>query len=151
MASFSLTAQVSTPPSTLTTTVMQIARYSVLQPSPTLEQQDLLAVAAPLRVPEEIATVGGAVEWVLNLSGYRVVSSDQLSVEVKDLLNQPLPNAHRRFVALPKIDVITLLVGPTFVLVHDPVHRLMSFEGCGDSAAADSQSPANRIKTPKSN
>ena len=151
MASFSLTAQVSTPPSTLTTTVMQIARYSVLQPSRTLEQQDLLAVVAPLRVPEEIDTVGGAVEWVLNLSGYRVVSSDQLSVEVKDMLDLPLPNAHRRFEALPKKDIISLLVGPAFVLVHDPDHRLMTFEGCGDSAVADSQSPANRIKTPKSN
>lgn len=149
MASFSLTAQVSTPPSTLTTTVMQIARYSVLQPSPILEQQDLFAVAAPLRVPKEIATVGGAVKWVLNLSGYRVVSSDQLSIEVKDLLDLPLPNAHRRFEALPTKDIISLLVGPAFVLVHDPVHRLMSFEPCGDSAAADSQSPANSPKTPK--
>ena len=115
-----------------------------------LEQQDLLAVTAPLRVPEEIATVGGAVEWVLNPSGYRLVSSDQLSTEVKDLLNLPLPNAHRRFEALSIKDIIALLVGPAFVLVHDPVHRLMTFERCGDSAAADSQSPANSPKTPKS-
>jgi type IV pili sensor histidine kinase/response regulator len=91
------------------------------------------------------------VKWVLNLSGYRVVSSDQLSVEVKDMLDLPLPNAHRRFEALPTKDIISLLVGPAFVLVHDPDHRLMTFEGCGDSAVADSQSPANRIKTPKSN
>ncbi len=150
MASLSLTAQESTSPSTLTTTVTQIARYSVLQPSPALEQQDVLAVAAPLHIPEEIDTVGGAVEWVLNPSGYRLVSSDQWSTEVKDLLNLPLPNARRRFEALSIKDIIALLVGPAFVLVHDPVHRLMSFERCGDSGAADSQSPANSPKTPKS-
>lgn len=150
MANLSLTAQESTSPSTLTTTVTQIARYSVLQPSAALDQQDVLAVTVPLSVPENIVTVGGAVEWVLNTSGYRLVSSDRWSTEVKDLLNLPLPNAQRRFESLSIKDILALLVGPTFVLVNDPVHRLMSFERCGDSAAADSQSPANSPKTPKS-
>ncbi len=147
MVSFSLAAQENTPPSTLTTTVTQIARYSVLPPSTALDQQDLLSVTVPLSVPENIATVGGAVEWVLNTSGYRLVSSDQWSTEVKDLLNLPLPNAQRRFESLSIKDVLALLVGPTFVLVNDPVHHLMSFERCGDSTAADSQSPANSPKT----
>ena len=53
--------------------------------------------------------------------GIVLVSSDQLSIEVKDLLNLPLPSAHRRFEALPMKDIIALLVGPAFVLVHDPV------------------------------
>ena len=149
MASLSLAAQENTPPSTLTTTVTQIARYSVLPPSAALDQQDFLAVTVPLSVPENIATVGGAVEWVLNTSGYRLVSSDQWSTEVQDLLNLPLPNAQRRFESLSIKDVLALLVGPTFLLVNDPVHRLMSFERCGDSAAADSQSPANSPKTSK--
>ncbi len=40
--------------------VKQVARYSVLHPRPSSGQQDLLAVALPLRVPNEITTVGGA-------------------------------------------------------------------------------------------
>lgn len=115
-----------------TASVTQIARYSVIHPAPALDQLDLLAMTAPLRVLDEITTVGGAVEWVLRPSGYRLVAPDRLSTEVKDLLNLPLPKAHRRFEALPLKEVLSLLVAPAFVLVQDPVHRLIAFEPCRD-------------------
>ena len=111
----------------------QVARYSVIQPGPALGQQDLLALTTPRQVPEAIVTVGGAVEWVLAPSGYRLVGADRLSTAVKNLLNLPLPDAHRQFEALPLKEIIALLVGPAFVLVQDPVHRLMTFEPCHDT------------------
>ena len=126
----------------------QVARYSVIQPGPALDQQDLLALTAPRQVPAAIVTVGGAVEWVLAPSGYRLVDADVLSTAVTGLLNLPLPDAHRQFDALPLKEVIALLVGPAFVLVQDPVHRLMAFEPCRDAAPDPKNStPA---KTPKS-
>ena len=115
--------------------VTQIARYSVIYPAPTLDQQDLLAMTAPLRVPAGITTVGGAVEWVLEPSGYRLVAPDRLSTAVNDLLNLPLPAAHRHFEALPLKEVLSLLVGPAFLVVQDPVHRLIAFEPCRDVAS----------------
>ena len=108
----------------------QVARYSILRPRLTAGQQDLLSVAKALRVPNEITTVGGALEWVMKDSGYRLASLDQLTKDVKDMLQLPLPKAHRQFQALPLRDVILLLVGSSFVLVHDPVHRLLTFERC---------------------
>lgn len=116
-----------------TVSVMQVARYSVIRPGPTPGQQDLLAVSLPRQVPNEIATVGGALEWVIKDSGYRLADSDRLTSDVKALMNLPLPNAHRRFQALPLKAVIALLAGPAFVLVHDPVHRLLAFEHCRHS------------------
>ena len=133
IASLSLGAQAGDPSPQPGTPVTQVARYSVIQPRPALDQQDLLALTTPRQVPEAIITVGGAVEWMLEPSGYRLVDADGLSIAVKDLLNLPLPDAHRQFEALPLKEVIALLVGPTFVLVQDPVHRLMSFEPCHDT------------------
>lgn len=111
-------------------TTQQVARYSVLRPHLTVGQQDLLSIAKALRVPNEITTVGGALKWVITDSGYRLASPDQLTKDVKDMLQLPLPKAHRQFQALPLRDVILLLAGSSFVLVHDPVHRLIAFERC---------------------
>jgi len=112
----------------------QVARYSVLRPHLMVGQQDLLSIAKALRVPNEITTVGGALEWVIKDSGYRLAPPDQLTKDVKEMLQLPLPKAHRQFQALPLRDVVLLLAGSSFVLVHDPVHRLIAFERCYASA-----------------
>ena len=115
-------------------TNQQVARYSVLRPRLMVGQQDLLSIAKALRVPSEITTVGGALEWVIKDSGYRLASPDQLTKDVKEMLQLPLPKAHRQFQAVPLRDVVLLLAGSSFVLVHDPVHRLIAFERCYASA-----------------
>jgi len=135
--------------------VKQVARYSVIRPPPTFGQQNLLAVAVPIRVPNDIVTVGGALEWVIKDSGYRLAASSRLTTDVEDMLKLPLPKAHRQFQALPLQDVISLLVGSAFVLVHDPVHRLLAFERCraihrGGSNAAPSQKIKRRSQSWKS-
>ena len=115
-------------------TNQQVARYSVLRPHQMVGQQDLLSIAKALRVPNEITTVGGALEWVIKDSGYRLASPDQLTKDVKEMFQLPLPKAHRQFQALPLRDVVLLLAGSPFVLVYDPVHRLIAFERCYASA-----------------
>lgn len=132
-----------------TLSVKQVARYSVIRPHPASGQQDLLAVAVPIRIPSDIVTVGGALEWVIKDSGYRLAASSRLTTDVEDMLKLPLPKAHRQFQALPLQDVISLLVGSAFVLVHDPVHRLLAFERCrathrGGSNTAPSQTTRKR-------
>ena len=133
LSSISLVAMAGDPSSASVRPVKQVARYSVTRPGPSPGQRDLLAVAAPVRVPSDIATVGGALGWVIEASGYRLASIDHLPIEVQDMLNLPLPKAHRAFPALPIREVISLLAGPAFVLVQDPVHRLLAFERCRDS------------------
>ena len=133
ISSISLVAEADSPPSESVLPINKVARYSVVRPSPTPGQTNLLAVSAPLHVPSDINTVGGALEWVIEGSGLRLAAPDRLTDDVKNMLNLPLPNAHRQFQALPLKDVLTLLAGPAFVLVHDPVHRLLAFERCRDN------------------
>ena len=112
----------------------QIGRYSVIAVAPTAGQQDLLSVTRSITIPNDINTVGDALHWLLRDSGYRVADHAVLSVEAIDMLDLPLPNAHRAFEPMPLKTVIGLMVGPAFHLVQDPVHRLIAFERCADAS-----------------
>ena len=50
--------------------------------------------------------------------------------ERAELLDLPLPEAHRTLGPLPLRTALAILAGPAFRLVEDPVHRLISFERC---------------------
>jgi type IV pili sensor histidine kinase/response regulator len=112
----------------------QIGRYSVIAVAPTAGQQDLLAVTRSITIADDIDTVGDALHWLLRDSGYRLADHDVLSEETIDMLDLPLPNAHRAFEPMPLKTVIGLMVGPAFHLVQDPVHRLIAFERCADAS-----------------
>lgn len=117
-------------PVTLTNTLTQIGRYSVVATAPTKGQVDLLSVTAAITVPKEIQTIGGALHWLLQDSGYRLAQETVLTDDVHAMLDLPLPAVHRRFEPMPLITVVALMVGPAFRLVQDPVHRLLAFERC---------------------
>ena len=112
----------------------QIGRYSVIAVAPTAGQQDLLSVTRSITIPNDINTVGDALHWLLRDSGYRLADHAVLSEETIDMLDLPLPNAHRAFEPMPLKTVIGLMVGPAFHLVQDPVHRLIAFERCTDAS-----------------
>jgi len=108
----------------------QVGRYSVIAAGPTAGQQDLLSDTRSVTIPLDIKSVGGALRWLLQDSGYRLADRAVLSEEALAMLELPLPNAHRYFEPMPLKAVIGLLVGPAFHLVQDPLHRLVAFERC---------------------
>lgn len=110
---------------------LQVARYSVITPQASEAQQDLLAMARPLDIPQDILTVGEALNWLLVPSGYRLIEEEYFSEGLIGLLGLPLPQVHREFEALPLRAVIRLIVGPAFILIEDPIHRLVTIEQCG--------------------
>ena len=110
----------------------QVGRYSVIAVRPTAGQQDLLSVTRAITIPSDIKRVGGALDWLLRDSGYRLAGDTVLSEEVVAMLDLPLPAAHRQFEPMPLSAVLGLMVGPAFRLVQDPVHRLIAFERCTD-------------------
>ena len=112
----------------------QIDRYSVIAVAPTAEQQDLLSVTKSITIADDINTVGDALHWLLRDSGYRLADHAVLSEDAIDMLDLPLPNAHRAFEPMPLNVVIGLMVGPAFHLVQDPVHRIIGFERCADAS-----------------
>ena len=53
------------PHSDKSSSTLQVARYSVMTPQASEAQQDLLAMARPLDIPQDILTVGEALNWLL--------------------------------------------------------------------------------------
>ena len=112
---------------------VQVGRYATVRAVPTVEQADLLAAQVMLRLPASVATVGQAVEYLLQSSGYRLAPQDTAEPSRTNLLNLPLPEPHRVLGPMPLQTALETLVGPAFRLVEDPVHRLVSFERCEPS------------------
>ena len=117
-------------PVTPSKSVTQIDRYSVVATGPTAGQRDLLVVTAVISIPNDIDSLGDALRWILQDSGYRLAANPVLTEEVRIMLELPLPAMHRRFEPMPLKAVLGLIVGPAFHIVQDPVHRLIAFERC---------------------
>jgi|GEM_PF-530896 len=118
------------PPVTSSNTVTQIGRYSVVVAGPTAGQLDPLSAKAAISIPNDIESVGNALRWILQDSGYRLAADPVLTEEVQTMLKLPLPAVHRRFEPIPIKTVMALVIGPAFQIVQDPVHRLIAFERC---------------------
>ena len=109
---------------------VQVGRYSTLPAMPIIAQADLLATTITLSFPARIVTVGEAVQYLLQRSGYRLATAPVTTPETADLLTLPLPAVHRHLGPITLVQALETLVGPAFRLIHDPVHRLVSFELC---------------------
>ena len=107
-----------------------VARYSTVQLAPSLAQRDPLAAPGISVLPASVTRIGEAVETLLGPSGYRLASPLAAEAERAELLDLPLPEAHRMLGPLPLRTALAILAGPSFRLVEDPVHRLISFERC---------------------
>jgi type IV pili sensor histidine kinase/response regulator len=118
-------------PATSSKSVTQVDRYSVVATGPTAGQRDLLSVTAVISIPSDIESLGDALRWILQDSGYRLAANPVLTEEVRVMLELPLPAVHRRFELMPLKTVMGLMVGPAFYVVQDSVHRLIAFERCG--------------------
>lgn len=112
-----------------------VGRYAVSVAAPSVGQQDLLANPVTSDIPPDIVHIGDAVRWLLRDSGYRLAEQPVLTADAHAMLQLPLPAVHRQVESLPLYRVLELLVGPAFLLVHDPVHRIVSFERCKVASA----------------
>jgi type IV pili sensor histidine kinase/response regulator len=112
---------------------VQVGRYSLLSATPTKAQTDLMATTVTVQFPERIQSVGEAVHYLLQRSGYRLANAEALDPEAMALLSLPLPAVHRYLGPLSLQQALQTLAGPTFRLVQDPVHRLIAFERCAPS------------------
>lgn len=109
---------------------VQVGRYSALRALPTVAQADLLSTTITARFPERIQTVGEAVRYLLQRSGYRLADHHVANSVTADLPGLPLPTVHRNLGPITLQQALETLIGPVFRLVLDPVHRLIAFELC---------------------
>ena len=109
---------------------IQVGRYSLMAATPTQAQAELLATTMTVRFPERIQTVGEAVRYLLQRSGYRLATADSIGPDTAALFALPLPAVHQSLGPMTLRDALETLTGPAFHLVQDPVHRLITFERC---------------------
>ncbi|MEA3241818.1 MAG: pili assembly chaperone [Pseudomonadota bacterium] len=109
---------------------IQAGRYFLLAATPTEAQAELLATTMTVRFPERIQTVGEAVRYLLQRSGYRLAMAESIGPDTASLFALPLPAVHRSLGPMALRNALETLAGPAFHLVQDPVHRLVTFERC---------------------
>ena len=109
---------------------IQVDRYSLLAATPTEAQAELLATTMTIRFPARVQTVGEAVRYLLQRSGYRLATSESIGPDTVALFTLPLPAVHRNLGPMTLRDALETLAGPAFHLVQDPVHRRVTFERC---------------------
>jgi conjugative transfer region protein (TIGR03748 family) len=119
---------------------VQVGRYASLIAAPTEAQSNLLSKMVKVQFPSRVKTVGAAIQHLLRGSGYRLAGVSAADPARFDLLNFPLPTAHRSLGPMTIQDALETLGGPAFRLVEDPLHRLVSFESCG---------PREHLSSPK--
>lgn len=125
---------------------VQVGRYSTLLAQPTAAQADLLSTTITVRFPERIQTLGEAVRYLLQRSGYRLADDHVANSVTADLLGLTLPAVHRILGPIMLRQALETLVGPVFRLVQDPMHRLISFELCTLVRTATHE-PGSSLKT----
>ncbi len=112
----------------LAQSTVMASRYTRVEAVPTAEQRDVLQVVTTITFNHEIVTVGDAIEHLLDRSGYRLASQDSVDPLLPVLLQSPLPQVHRQLGPLTVADALRTLASDVWLLVVDPVHRLVSFE-----------------------
>ena len=104
-----------------------IGRYVSLSMAPQAAQRDLLAQTFDVRFPYEINTIGAAIQYLLNDSGYQLVPEVALDHPASQLLTLPLPDVDRHLGPMTLLAGLQTLIGEPFQVVIDPVHRLIAF------------------------
>ena len=115
---------------------LQVGRYSLMTATPTEAQAALLVATVTVRFPERIQTVGEAVPYLLQRSGYRLATAESIGPDTAALFALPLPAVHRNLGPMTLRDALEILAGSAFHLVQDPVHRLITFERCAADRVA---------------
>ncbi len=104
----------------------QLGRYMTTTDKPTNAQINLLSQMIQVRFPIHVKTVGEAISYLLNPSGYGLVDKKQRDHQLRTILTKPLPAVDRNFGPMPLDVALTTLVGPAFTLVHDPINRTIN-------------------------
>ena len=108
--------------------VVMTGRYSAVLPEPTDSQKNPLKTMVKIRFPKQITKVGQAVDYLLKRSGYRLTPVQLADPAQRILLQLPLPEIHRDLGPMPLYRALSTLAGEPYLLVFDPVHRLIGFD-----------------------
>ncbi len=108
--------------------LIQTGRYLTVNNQIQVEQLDLLSPIIQVHFLSDIKTVEDAITDVLHYSGYALVETSQQTRDLQNTLKKPLPLIQRDIGPLSLRQVLTLLIGPAFHLIVDPLNRTVDFQ-----------------------
>ena len=121
---------------------IQVNRYSFQKHSAPPHQADLLSAVVETRFPQNVVTVGAAIDYMLERSGYRFIPTEQTAAAMA----LELPAVHRSIGPLPLRTAISTVAGPAWRLRENSEKRTVwlqrlagaDLSGSGPPASADS-------------
>lgn len=109
--------------------VTQINRYATVSNKPLASQVNPLFTVQQMHFPQEVSTVGDAISYWLQYSGFKLADESRLLPVFKILMKQPLPQVDRNFGPLTIQDGLVVLAGQSeFTLVQNPLTRTVNFK-----------------------
>lgn len=128
--------------------VLPYGRYALVELTPTDGQRDLMQQAIDVSIPAAAnATVGDALRYVLQRSGYRLC--DDGTAPTSTLYGLPLPAAHEHLGPLMLRDALTILAGPRWTLQVNERMREVCFAEMSDvPSQLPPASPPISVETP---
>lgn len=109
--------------------VTQINRYATVANAPLAAQINPLLAVQQVHFPQEIQTIGEALEWWLHFSGFSLAPKDKQSKSLQTVMHKPLPQINRNLGPLKVRDGLEVLVGKqVFTLIEDPLLRQVNFK-----------------------
>lgn len=100
-------------------------QFLTVHNGPRIEQQQLMQQTFEVHFPMDVLSVGDAIQYLLQTTGYRLVTAGYPLVA--DLMRRPLPDIDRDFGPMTIQQGLQALVGEQFQLLIDPVHREIAF------------------------
>ncbi|MBA2648203.1 MAG: hypothetical protein H0U75_01170 [Legionella sp.] len=109
--------------------VTLVNRYATVVNKPLSAQINPLLAVQQLHFPQEVQTIGEAIEWWLRYSGFALVAKDIRSKSLQAVMQQKLPQIDRNLGPLTVKDGLEVLVGKgIFTLIEDPLLRQVNFQ-----------------------
>lgn len=108
--------------------ITPISRYASVTNKPMTAQINPLKAVQQVHFPQQIQTIGDAIEHWLKYSGFHLAPEKKQQESLKIILKQPLPQVDRTLGPISVADGLTVLVGQhLFSLKHDDLLREVNF------------------------
>ena len=122
---------------------LRLDRYTLQKPSARPEQIDLLSALVETQFPRSVDSLGSAIDYLLQRSGYRQIVTDETGAQMA----LPLPEVHRSIGPLPLRGVLKTIAGPALELKENTEQRVIWFEKRNQLASESSPLPDSLRQT----
>lgn len=115
--------------STQAANITQINRYATVDNKPLRAQVNPLLAVQQIHFPQSVQTVGQAMTYWLQYSGYSFVKTEKQPLSLQAVMQQRLPQVDRNLGPLTIKDGLEVLAGQeVFTLTQNPLLREVNFK-----------------------